>query len=76
MPRSVSKLNEEKLKQLGERVRSIRESKGMTLQAVALVIGKDRQSIHRLEKGDFNPTYIYLLEVCEGLGIEISELFN
>ncbi len=46
----------------------------MTLQEVAHEIGKDRQSIHRLEKGEFNPSFIYLTEVCKGLGIELSDL--
>lgn len=75
MPPPISKAQEKELKKLGERIRSIREEKGMTLEQVGHAIGKDRQSIHRLEKGDFNPSYIYLLEVCKGLDIDIKELF-
>ncbi|MFN4248441.1 MAG: helix-turn-helix domain-containing protein [Flavipsychrobacter sp.] len=62
------------MKKLAARIKEVRESKGLTLQEVAHAIGKDRQSIHRLEKGEFNPSYIYLSEVCKGLGIELSEL--
>ena len=69
------KQQKEELTKLGERVKLIRNQKGLTLEDVAFAIGKDRQSIHRLEKGDFNPSYIYLLEVCKGLNITISDLF-
>ncbi len=74
MPAPLNKQQEKQLKKLAARIREVRESKGLTLQEVAHAIGKDRQSIHRLEKGEFNPSYIYLTEVCKGLGIELSEL--
>ena len=74
MPAPINKQQEKLLKKLADRVRTIREEKGMTLQEVAHEIGKDRQSIHRLEKGEFNPSFIYLTEVCKGLGIELSDL--
>ena len=75
MPQPITKQQKEELTKLGERVKLIRNQKGLTLEDVAFAIGKDRQSIHRLEKGDFNPSYIYLLEVCKGLNITISDLF-
>ena len=76
MPQPLTKPQEKELKKLGEKVRSIREGKGLTLETVAQKVGKDRQSIHRLEKVDFNPSYIYLMDVCRGLGITLSELFE
>lgn len=75
MPRPINKQQKKELIKLGERVKAIREEKGLTLEQVANKVDKDRQSIHRLEKGDFNPSYIYLLEVCKGLEIDISQLF-
>jgi transcriptional regulator with XRE-family HTH domain len=75
MPTPITKEQEELLKNLGERIKSIRNEKGLTLEQVASSVGKDRQSIHRLEKGQVNPSYVYLMEVCEGLGIGIGELF-
>jgi len=75
MPTPITKEQEELLKSLGERIKSIRNEKGLTLEQVASSVGKDRQSIHRLEKGQVNPSYVYLMEVCEGLGIGIGELF-
>jgi len=47
----------------------------MSLEDVASKIEKDRQSLQRLEKGGFNPSYIFLLEICKGLNIDIKELF-
>ena len=76
MPQPLTKAQDRELKKLGDKVRAIREGKGMTLEQVAQSIGKDRQSIHRLEKGDFNPSYIYLMDVCRGLGITLAELFE
>lgn len=67
---------EQLLVALGQRIKEIRKGKGMSQTQLAHAIGKDQQSIQRLEAGKMNPTYIYLLEICEGLGIEIKELFD
>ena len=67
---------EEELKQLGERIRKIRKEKGITQVELANSIGKDQQSIQRLEAGNINPTYFYLLEVAEGLEINLLNLFK
>ena len=74
MPQPISEKQKEMLVKLGSTIKSIRLSKGLTLEEVGSRIGKDRQSIHRLEKGSFNPSYLYLCEVCKGLEVEISEL--
>lgn len=60
---------------LGEKVRKVRHDKCLTLEEVAFRINKDNQSIQRLEKGGFNPSYIYLTEICKGLEIDIKDLF-
>lgn len=67
---------ESELIKLGELVRSTRVSKKMTQAELAHTIGKDQQSIQRLEKGKVNPSYIYLLEIAEGLEISVFELFK
>ncbi len=65
---------QEKLLQLGLRVKKLREEKGMSQTELAYKIGKDQPSINRLEKGNVNPSIIYLLQICEGLEITIEEL--
>ena len=67
---------EEALKELGERIRMARIRKGLTQSKLANMIGKDQPSLNRVERGKVNPTYIYLLEICEGLEISINELLQ
>ena len=76
MPHPINNAQQKLLKKLGEKVRAIREEKGFTLEEVGGKVGKDRQSIHNLEKGGFNPSYLYLLDICKGLGISMDELFK
>lgn len=61
---------------LGKRIKQIRQSKDLTQTQLAHLLGKDQQSIQRLESGNINPSYIYLLEIAKGLNIEISELLR
>lgn len=64
----------EELKILGLVIRELREERKLSQSKLGLRIFKDQQSIHKAEKGRFNPTYIYLLEVCKGLEISMEEL--
>lgn len=66
----------DKLLQLGSKVREIRLSKGMTQTELAHLIGKDHPSINKLENGKVNPSFIFLTEVAEGLGVEIRDFFT
>lgn len=75
MPQPINDKQKIELIKLGERIRYIRHNKCMSLEDVASKIEKDRQSLQRLEKGGFNPSYIFLLEICKGLNIDIKELF-
>ena len=72
----ISAEQRQKLKALGLKVKSIRKEKKLTLQELAYSIGKDHQSIYRLEIGAINPSFLYLLEISKGLGISVSELLN
>lgn len=66
----------QELKDLGNRIKEIRTEKGLSQAKLGVKILKDQQSIHKVESGEFNPTYVYLLEICEGLDVSISELLN
>ena len=67
---------QKKLIELGLKVKSIRVSKSLTQTELANNIGKDHPSINRLEKGKINPSYIFLLEVANGLGVSIIDFFD
>lgn len=62
------------LQELGEKILLCRKHKGMTQLDLAAKVKKDQQSIQRLEKGRVNPSYFYLLEIAEGLEIELKDL--
>ncbi len=50
--------------------------KGISQTDLAYKIGKDQPSINRLEKGNINPSFLYLSEIAEGLEVSISELLK
>ena len=64
------------LKDLGEKIREIRKDKGVTQVQLAHSIGKDQQSIQRLEAGNINPSYIYLQEIAEGLNVTLLDVLS
>lgn len=67
---------EEELKRLGKRIKEIRMTKGLSQAKLGLAVLKDQQSIHKLEAGEFNPTFIYLQEIAKGLEMSVSELLD
>ena len=68
--------NTYELKRLGLRIKQLRTARGLSQAKLGLRILKDQQSIHKVEAGEFNPTYLYLLEICKGLEVTFSELFD
>lgn len=64
------------LKNLGARLREIRNEKGISQKDLAHSIGKDQQSVQRLEAGNINPTYYYLCEIADGLDVSIEMLIK
>jgi transcriptional regulator with XRE-family HTH domain len=60
------------LKKLGERIRDIRKEKGITQVQLAHSIGKDQQSIQRLEAGNVNPSLYYLHQIAVGLNVSLE----
>lgn len=65
-----------KLVQLGQRIRDIRVQKGMTQSELAERSGMASNYIAMLERGERNPTYLTLLKIAEGCGVDICELFK
>ena len=61
---------------LGQKIKKIRLEKNLIQFELALRINKDQQSIQRLESGNVNPSYIYLLEVSLGLEIPLIEILQ
>jgi putative transcriptional regulator len=61
---------------LGNRIRELRKEKDVTQIQLAHAIGKDQQSIQRLEAGKINPSAYYLHEIATGLNVRLEELFR
>lgn len=64
------------LKKFGARIREIRKGEGITQVQLAHSVGKEQQSIQRLEAGNINPSYYYLCEVAAGLDITVEAIIR
>ncbi len=64
------------LKQLGERLRTIRLQHGLTQVEIALKCKINRNYIGMLERGERNPTYLTLCKIAKHLEIEVSDLIR
>lgn len=60
----------------GERLRRLRKMRGMTLKQVADACGLAISTLSRVERGQMSPTYDKLLQISQGLEIDLSELFG
>lgn len=63
-------------KQLGYRIRYLREEKGLTIEQLALEAEVNRNYLGDLERGTRNPTILVLSKIAKGLGITLSNLFE
>lgn len=64
------------LKALGNRIKSLREEKGLTAVEFGRRMYMERSHVSRLEAGGTNPTSTTLKIVCDALKIEMAELFR
>lgn len=64
------------VKEVGERIRELREQRYMNRNQLATVAGVSPTYIYQLEKGEKSPTVEYLGYICQGLGITLSEFFT
>lgn len=62
------------LKKLGDRIRILRNQKGISQKDLAHSINKDQQSIQRLEAGNVNPSIYYLHQISLGLGVSLEDI--
>ncbi len=63
-------------KQLGARIRYLRQQKNMTIEDLALEAEINRNYLCDLERGTRNPTVNVLNKIATALGIVLSELFE
>jgi transcriptional regulator with XRE-family HTH domain len=68
---------EERLKKkFGNRLRELRNEKGLSQEALAFACGLDRTYIGGIERGERNPSLINIHKIADALGVPVKELFN
>lgn len=61
---------------LGDCLRNLRKQHGWTLQDVSHLTGVAVSTLSKVENDQMSLTYDKLLQVCEGLGIHVTELLS
>jgi transcriptional regulator with XRE-family HTH domain len=72
-PRSQG-VNDDTLKQLGQRIRQKRKSLDWTQEELADRAKIDRSYIGGVERGERNLTFNILCQICAALGCDVAEL--
>ncbi|HWK57130.1 MAG TPA: helix-turn-helix transcriptional regulator [Parapedobacter sp.] len=62
--------------QLGQRIRVLRERRGLTQMELGALMDKDFQAISRMEKGRVNPSAYQVYVLAGALGVPIEEFFD
>ena len=67
----------ELLKKMGERIKEVRTSKGVTQQELAVeAFDTDKSNISRLEAGRVNASIFTLYKMAKYLGVSVSDLVD
>lgn len=66
--------NRKALRKLGERVRELRETRGMTQEALAFDAGIHVNHLSTIERGEANPSFLVLVSLAKVLSVKVAEL--
>ena len=61
---------------IGERIKKLRQSKGMTQQMLADECDIEKPNLSRIENGNTNPTVKSLWKISNALGIRLKDLVD
>jgi putative transcriptional regulator len=61
---------------LENRVREVREAKGLTQAQLAELIGVSRKTVNTVENGVFVPSTVIALKLAQALGQPVEALFS
>ncbi|MBO7263713.1 MAG: helix-turn-helix transcriptional regulator [Alistipes sp.] len=67
---------ENTIKLIAQNIKSIRLSKGLSVQEVAYRCDIERSNLSRLEAGKTNMTIKTLCLICNALNVEITDVFE
>lgn len=60
----------------GERVRELRQAKGLSQEELAFKTGVHRTYLGGIERGERNPSLKNISAIAKALGVTLSELFR
>jgi transcriptional regulator with XRE-family HTH domain len=63
-------------KRFGQRIKELREKRGLTQEDLAFAIGVDRSYMGFIERGERNPTLDKIGKIAKALKVNIRELFD
>ena len=61
---------------LGKKIRTLREKKGLSQESAALASGLDRSYYGGVERGEHNIALINIEKITIALGVSLKDLFN
>ena len=61
---------------VGANVRRLRKAKGLSQEALAYEAQMSMRYLAGLERGEENPSLLFLVKLAEGLGVEPGALFE
>lgn len=61
---------------IGRELRSLRESKGYTLEELGTLVGKSRKTIHAYEKGIISISVDNLKEILDIYGVSVGRFLD
>lgn len=76
VPNLSSNRQDPKLVSLGEAIRRVRLSKGISQEKLALLADIDRSYVGRIERGDNNVAVLTLSRLAHALSISLSALMH
>jgi transcriptional regulator with XRE-family HTH domain len=60
--------------EVGNRIKTIRKKKGITVTAIFNITGIARDNLHRIESGKKNFHILTIKSIAEAMGLDVKEL--
>lgn len=61
---------------IGSKIRTIRVSKGLTIEKLAFKVGVEYTQLSRIERGKINTSVFQLFLISKALNVDFSEIIN
>jgi transcriptional regulator with XRE-family HTH domain len=61
---------------IGDKIKKVRETKGLSQKEVALSLKMDPAQYSRIENGKTDPSFSSIEKIAKALGVELSDLFK